>query len=486
VDTVVDFAKSWTHGMASLIGLFAPGTAIGYIRRRQALASYAAASTSGPNQAWRPGNKSADEIIKTDHKLMRGRARSLIRDSAHVSGAIRKICNNVVFRGIKPQANLTLPDGSLSKKQNDAVEDARKRWADKVRFHEMENLVLRHLWSDGELFVHYYFDPALMDEGLIPMGIELLECDHLDTTKNSYGPGGRIKQGIQYDAGGHVEGYWLFPEHPGDSGWLGLDKSVFYPVSVVDHIFVRERISQNRGVSWLAAIVMEMRDFYEYQSGERIAKRLAAAMGLFVTTPYPENLGNFNPFTGIDPLTVDNIPNYMESGRILTLPPGMTIESPNTDRPGQTYEPYTKTSLRGASTGVGMSYETYSNDYTDASYSSARSASLEERRGYMVQQMIISSRFHAPGWVRLWQMNYLSKTLPSVPETIPVSWQVPGWPWVDPYKDSKAAEQDLKNGITSRHKLCMERGVDYDEIMADRTREKKDGFDATDLEGKTI
>lgn len=471
--------QTWTRGWAAMIGLFAPATAMAYMRRRQALASYAAASTSGPNQAWRPGNKSADEIIKTDHKLMRGRGRSLIRDSSHVSGAVRKICNNVVFRGIKPQANLTLPDGNLSKNQNNEAEAARRRWAEKVRFHEMENLVLRHLWSDGELFVHYYFDSSLMDEGIIPLGIELLECDHLDTSKNSYTHGRRIKQGIQYDAGGHVEGYWLFPEHPGDSGWLGIGDSKFYPASVVDHIFVRERISQNRGVSWLASIVMEMRDFYEYQSGERIAKRLAAAMGLYVTTPYPEQLGNFNPFTGSDPLTVDSIPRYMEPGRILTLPPGMTIESPNSDRPGQTYEPYTKTSLRGASTGVGVSYEAYSNDYTDASYSSARSASLEERRGYMVQQIILSSRFHAPGWVRLWQMNYLSKTVPTVPETIPVSWQMPGWPWVEPLKDSKAAAQDLSNGITSRHKLCMERGVDYDEIQADREREKKDGFDAT-------
>jgi hypothetical protein len=92
--------------MASLIGLFAPGTA---------LASHASASISGPNQAWHPGNKSADEIIKTDHKLMWGWARSLIRDSIHVSGTIRKICNNVVLRGIKPQAGLTLPDAACQK-----------------------------------------------------------------------------------------------------------------------------------------------------------------------------------------------------------------------------------------------------------------------------------------------------------------------------------------------------------------------------------
>ncbi|SDU38405.1 phage portal protein, lambda family [Desulfobacula phenolica] len=462
--------------VASAIGVFAPGAAINYMRRRQALHSYAAASNAGPNKAWLPSNKSADELIKTDHKLMRARARSLTRDSSHVSGAIRKICNNVVFKGIHPQANLRTLNGDAKDRLNSRAESQWKKWAKAVDFHEKENLVLRHWWHDGELFAHYYFDEDLLRKGIIPLGLELLECDHLDAGKSSLTDGERIKQGIQYTANGKTDGYWLFREHPGDNTWLTMNRSQFYSAQMINHLFIRERISQNRGVSWLASIIMEMRDFSEYQNAERIAKRLVAAFGLFVTTPYPENLGSFNPFGGDGkPLTVDSIPDYMESGRIQILPPGMTVESPSSDRPGATYEPYTKTSLRGASTGFNMSYEAYSNDYTDASYSSARSATLEERRGYQVQQFLLANKFHQDAWERLWLMNRLSRT-EDLPEEIPVVWQMPGWPWVDPFKDSKAAEQDLKNGLTSRHKLCMERGIDYDEINNDLQRERADVF----------
>jgi capsid protein len=82
---------------------------------------------------------------------------------------------------------------------------------------------------------------------------------------------------------------------------------------------------------------------------------------------------------------------------------------------------------------------------------------------------------HQQAWDRLFELNQLSRT-DSLPRFIPVVWQVPGWPWVDPDKDSKAAERDIKNGLNSRHKVCMERGSDYEEIIQDLQREADDGF----------
>ncbi|MCK5312917.1 MAG: phage portal protein [Desulfobacteraceae bacterium] len=462
----------FTMAVAKSIGVFAPGTAISYVQKRAALYSYAAAAATGANKAWKPSNKSADQLIKTDHKILRARARSLIRDSSHVYGGIRKVCNNVVFKGIHPQASL-----KDQKEENTRSEAQWKEWAKAVDFFEKERLILRHWWQDGELFAHYYIDEDLLSQGIIPLGLELIECDHLDTSRHSYEDGNKIKQGIQYNDKGKVSGFWLYPEHPGDSNWLGYNDSKLYPASNIEHLFIRERISQNRGIPWLTSIIMEMRDFSEYQTAERVAARLAAAFGVFVTMPFPEGIGSNSPFGGDGKTTtIDDIPDYMDPGRIQPLPPGMKIESASYDRPGHTYEPFTKTILRGASTGLNMSYEAYTNDYTDASYSSARSASLEERRGYQVQQLLLASKFHQVTWEKLWLMNQLSKTDKTLPGQIPVTWQMPGWPWVDPLKDSKAAAQDLDNGITSRRKLCRERGIDYDEIVEDLKNEENDGF----------
>jgi lambda family phage portal protein len=494
----------WTAGVAMTIGSLFPRTAIKYVRARNALTSYAAATRQGPNKAWLPSNMSADEIIKSEQPLLRARARSLVRDSSQVGGALRKITNNVVFKGINPQARLKRGD-KPDKNINNEVEAAFKKWAAAVDFYEKERLIIRHLWHDGELFAHYYFDQELYDAGIIPLGIELMECDHLDTTKsgvkNDVIPGkeGTWKQGILYSKYKRPLGYQLFLDHPGTSTWWTSNfarenvlwsgaqtgspsatffGSVFFDAYMTDHLFIRDRISQNRGLPWLTSVIMEMRDFNEYQAAERIAARLAAAFGIFVETDFPEHIGSgISPIGGdANSLTIDDIPDYMEPGRIQPLPPGMKVEAPSMNRPGQSYEPFTKTSLRGASTGFNMSYEAFSNDYTGASYSSARSATLEERRGYQVQQIILLNLFHIRAWERLWRMNQISRTVKNAPEVIPVKWQVPGWPWIDPLKDSKAAETDIKNGMTSRHKILDSRGEDYEEIKADLDAEKEDGF----------
>jgi capsid protein len=46
------------------------------------------------------------------------------------------------------------------------------------------------------------------------------------------------------------------------------------------------------------------------------------------------------------------------------------------------------------------------------------------------------------------------KTIGTLPDRIPVQWQNPGWPWIDPAKDAKGAEIELKMKITNRRTAC--------------------------------
>jgi len=480
---VADLYSTWTSLVARAIGLFAPGAARNFIYRRQALRSYLAAQTKGPNQLWRPKNKSADAHLLKDNKLILARSRDLVRNSTHVGGALRKIVNNVVFTGIKPQAQLKTKEGKLKKKQNKLVEEHWKMWAEskEIQFYDLQELALRHLWQDGEFLLHYFFDKTLLDKGIVPLGVEFLECDHLDESIHGELANGNIaKRGIEFDRLGRPVAYWLFETHPGDDfGWknskmLAWQRSKRIPAEEIEHVFVRERASQTRGVSWLATVIMEMKDFDEYQTSERIAARLAAAFGIFVETPFPEHFDpGVSPLGGESPENKEDLPDYIDPGRIQYLPPGCKISVASHNRPGQSYEPFTKISLKGASTGMGMSYEAFSNDYTDASYSSARSAALEERRGYIKQQTILNRKFNNPVWKKWAQYLYLSGLAPGIPMEIPVNWQAPGWPWVDPLKDSKAAETELRLGITTRRKLAADRGMDWDEVVEQLAREQE-------------
>ncbi len=462
---------------AKAIGLFFPGTALTFLRNKQLLKNYTAAKPTGNDKAWRPTNKSADAILEGDRSLLLARARDLERNSSHISGAINKICNNVVFTGINPQSKIISTKGLSKKRINKKIETDFKEWAEDldVNFYDMQELVLRHLWLDGEVLIHRFFDKALLAKGLCPFNIEILECDFLVSTMNrTRKNGNEIKSGIEYNKRKKPVAYHLYNNHPGGVSFFD---TYFYgtrriPAKDIRHVFFRRRASQSRGVSWLASIIVEMRDFSEYQSSERIGARLAAAFGAFIESPYPEHQMQ-HPLLAEEGMTLDEIPKYFEAGRIDVLPPGMEIKVAQYNRPGTSYEPFTKTSLKAASAGTNLSYENFSNDYEGATYSSARQAILEERRGYRKMQVFLNRHFNNWIWQEWCLFAEMAGILKNKGKRIPVSWQNPGWSWIDPAKDAKGAKFELDMRINTRKRLAAERGYDWEEDMEDFEEEMK-------------
>ena len=98
------------------------------------------------------------------------------------------------------------------------------------------------------------------------------------------------------------------------------------------------------------------------------------------------------------------------------------------------FEAFTKGMNRKASAGMLMSYENFSNDFSTATYSSARSATLEERRGYRVQQDILIRKFLAVLWAECtnalyWFAPHMADghafTVEAGRASVPVRWQTP-------------------------------------------------------------
>ena len=479
--------------VARAVGIFAPNAALRYLSRRARLAYYTGASPKGPNKNWNPPNKTEDALLARDRFRLMARARDLERNSAPISGAIGKISNNVVYTGIFPQAQIRdRESGKLKKGLNKVVEARWKEWAKapEINFYDLQELVLRHLWIDGECLVHRFYDPDLKKRGLCPLGLEVLEADFLDHTLNGdLANGNRIRSGIEYNKRGRPVAYHLFENHPGDNlfgGNYGNSRRV--PASEIKHVFHKKRASQHRGVSWLSAIIIEMRDFQEYQSSERVAARLASAFGVFVESPYPEHQVNHPLLQKQDDMpSLSDVPDYLETGRIDVLPPGMKVNAAQFERPGSNYEPYTKTSLKVASAGAGMSYENFSNDYAEANYSSARQAILEERRGYRKMQAFLNRHLNEWVWDSFLLFADMMQLLGGIGTDVPVLWQNPGWPWIDPQKDARGAETELKLKITNRRRLAAERGLNWDdeiEQYADEEERLRDlDLDETEQEG---
>lgn len=478
------------HSMRNLFGLNT-GQDNGQGLQRQSLRNYTAGTTKGPNKKWLPSNRSGDTEIKRDHRLIIARCRDMARNNPYIKGILRKISENVVRNGIRPQARVRDIKATLNEELNRKLEAHWKKWSRKkyadISGHDsipsIQKLVLRHLWTDGEVLIHRVWDKSLIKKGVIPFHLEVLESDLLaDQIDGDMGKGIIARRGIGFDSRtGRPVKYYLLPDHPGDYQALSSYSNIReIPASDIIHVFDKERASQTRGVSWFASIVMEAFDLSEYQSFERIGAKLAAAFGIFVKTQYPELMSSG---AGLG-LSADDanpdLPDYIEPGRIQMLPMGTEIQLASHNRPGANYEPYIKQSLKGMSAGVSASYSTFSNDYSDSSYSADRSAKLEERLSFQGQQQFINEKLNDGLWEWFLEGIYLSR-LESIPDfaidsdkyTEAVEWQNPGWTWVDPLKDSKAAEVDLNNCIVTRKQLLAAKGQDLEETFEQLIREEK-------------
>lgn len=453
--------------MARAIGAVAPGAAMQWVTNRAALSAYIGAGTSGHNANWKPTKKSADAILRTDAANLVARARSLDRNNVLVSGALRKIVENVVHTGIRPQL-VSISTGAAL----DDIEQVFADWAAKNKFYLQQALALRHWWLDGEVFSNLWVDGRRLRDGLCPLRVELLEQDLIDSAKDGADGQNIIRRGVELDQYGDPVAYWVLSSHPGDYIYGARMDSTRVDAERIIHLWMPERASQTRGISRLAPIIEEIRDLSEYQTSERIAARLESAFGIFIKTNIPEFGQQFGPSAGAEGGT-SGVGDYLESGRIQTLPPGTEIQVAESKRPGSPYAEYVKASNKASSVGFGLRYGNYSHDYTESSFSSERSAALDERRCWIGQQQFLINNWCKPIMRRWLELAFATGLITVNPTDISDTWQGPSWPWVDPAKDATANEKKLAMCVTTRRAICADMGVDFDDIVAQLEREQK-------------
>jgi lambda family phage portal protein len=480
---------------AGVLSPFSPRRAFLYRRQRGAYRTYVAGQTDGANQNFRPRPRSADADIKRGLKTIIGRCRDQAQNNPSIHGAIRRITNNAVRSGIRPQFQFRNAAGSLDSSGNRSWELLFARWARyaditaKKSLWKMQRLILSQMWADGEVLIHRVWDDSI--PGIPPLRLELLERDHLNLLIDGVQANGNLaRQGKEYDRRGQCVAYHLFPHHPGDyqAGTATL-RSDRIPASEIIDVYDQERISQTMGVSWLAAIVMEAYDLEDYRAYERIGAKLAAAFGIFVKSNYPD-IGH--PGIGLQqvpgqptaaewPTDWANMPDYIEPGRIQSIPFGTDVVIASHNRPGTQYEPYVKESRRTQSTGLGMSYEAFGNDYTDASYSSTRSGSLEERLSYQGMQFFLDEEVNQKIAAWFIEAAWLSGLNPTAlanfsrnpyPHLEAVQSQNPGWTWVDPLKDGQASQLKISEAMSTRRREASAQGVDWDETLVELMEEE--------------
>jgi len=450
---------SWIDRVSSTV---APRWTLRRMRARQAVSvlarHYEAAGSGRRTQGWKRTGADANAVVGPALQRIRENARDLVRNNGYAESALSTIADHTVGWGIvaKPK-----PVSAAATKVWDAWAGTTACDADgRHDFYGLQNLVMRTVVESGEVLVRRR--PRRLEDGFpLPVQLQVIDPDFLDASKDRIlnNGGARIVQGVEYDALGKRVAYWLFREHPGSQFGVPFE-SARVPADSVLHVFRGVRPGQVRGISWFAPVLLRFKDFDEYEDATLMKQKIAACLSVITTDPSGAGAA-LGEETETDPQRIDSL----EPGMILNVPTGRTIEVVNPPSVRE-HADYSVTQLRGIATGLGVTYEDLTGDYTDMPFSAARMSYLRHwLRVEGWRWKIIIPQFCAPAWRWCMEAAAILGRVPTV--DVPVQWTAPPPPMVDPASEGLAYLRNVRAGIMSLSEAIRERGYDPDELLAE-------------------
>ncbi len=429
---------------------------------------------------WAP--RRAGASANTDHYAdaseLRSRARALVQNVPYVARAIETLVSYSVGAGIVPRS---LAIGAQAQR----IDALWEQWVHQAdadglgSFYSMQARAERAMEVDGEVLIR--LRPRRADDGLaVPLQLQLLEIDWLDTAKNSALGGLRnghsIINGIEYDALGRVHAYWLFDQHPGELiGTLRRASSQPVPANRVIHLYRPERPGQGRGISRLAPVIARVRDLQLYEDAEINRKNLESRLGVLASGDLSQLAAPPLDGDGGGPSNADL--GQLSSGGITSLPPGMnlTLVEP---KPAGGYTEYVAQQLHLIAAGIGVPYESMTGDMSRVNFSSARIRRIDFKRDIeQLQWLLLVPQLCNRVRQAFIEFAILGGQLQGAEPGC--DWSTPKWDYVNPAQDVKADADEIAAGLSSFSEKLRQRGYKPDlvfaELKADVDRLQADG-----------
>ena len=274
----------------------------------------------------------------------RNTARDSERNNPIAKALVASLVTNIVGAGIKPQL------------RGDAADEF-NRWTDdadfngRYDFYGLQQAACRTMIIDGESFVVLKPAPHLR----IPLQLQLLGAEHLDSSR----VGVRTFEGIEYDEHGRRAAYWLFPRNPALSP---IVQSVRVPADQVIHLFHPLQPGAERGVSWLAPVLLALNEIRNYCESERVRMNMASLFTAAIVTPDPMGAASMADPNNLESLAGQMKVQELAPGNVAELKIGESIEWNKPPDAGSNFEGFVRVQLRQVAAAHGVPYELLTGD----------------------------------------------------------------------------------------------------------------------------
>lgn len=475
--------STWFRSGVRAMALEAPGQ-----HRQLARLRYEGAKSDHLTSSWIAGDGDPSSEIGPDLGRLRFRAREAERNRGLATRILDVFESTVIGPvGARPRFFVTARGGASLPGYDTQLADAWRAWAkdasaaDRLTFQALQALALRSMIRDGEALGRLR-PRRLEDMATVPLQIELLEADHLDTLRNTeLSNGGRIVNGVESDAIGRIVAYWLFRRHPGDRTGLNMIDSVRVPAESIVHPFRATRAGQRRGPSWLAPVLDSIWHHTELRRAERVRFRASACTFATVSGANDDGDDGINPVepmdgeeagpTGFVEDSDGNPVNQMIPGLIANVTHGKELKL-HVPQAAIGYADAIRVEERDIARGIGIMYEALSGDLSAVNWASFRVGDVRFRALVdMIRANVLEPLFLDP-IAKTWIDLGLASGRISIPPgaSVRVEWRWLPHEEMDREASAKADTAEMRVGGKSFEQFCESRGTTMDEQIASHKR----------------
>lgn len=454
--------------------------------------------------SWQPIKGSPDSDLLPELDTLVARSRDLARNHGVAQGSVQTHLDNIVGTGLRlsclPDYRALGRDKEWAEAWSSRVESLWQAWASttscdaagSLSFWMMTRLVLRSVLLNGEALGLALWLPG---ESRYATRIQLIEPDRLSNPTGRL-DSERLRSGIEIDERGAPVAYWIRKTHPGD--WYGTfmrftgDEWERVPAFTpwgrrrVIHVYDRERIGQSRGKPILSAVLAQFKMLDRYQTAELQSSIVNALIAAFIETPMEQTA--IAELFGADPNSTE-FKNWLQQrreyvaplrgGAIIPIYPGDRVQPFTPGRPAAAFESFVTNVFRHIAVGLNLPYELLMKDFSKTNYSSARAALLEAWRYFRSSRQWLAELWATPVY-ELWLEEAVNAGEIDAPEFYRnrefyarSKWIGPGRGWIDPVKEAQAAQIRMDAGISTLEEECAEQGLDWEEVLDQRARERE-------------
>lgn len=292
--------------------------------------------------------------------------------------------NPIAGRIVDVIVRTTLGTGLAPKITDPALRKLWKRWCKKagadgrLTFDGLMSLAMREVAVKGEVFLrHREREVRDVQDGyaVLPYQVQLITSEFCPLTRPgevlNTNPDAEFRSGIFFNTNiQRREAYLFLTRHPrgGDLTALSRDDTAVVPAAKVMHVFQDREGGQLRGEPWLVRSVVRLHELDEYMDAELAKKKAAAKLTTFYKSPEPKVGQTFlTDADGNAQIVEDDlsfVPDRIDAGAQMVLPPGWTVENHRASEVGGDFEVFTRKVLMDACAAAHAPYELVTGDFS--------------------------------------------------------------------------------------------------------------------------